>query len=94
MLLQIHFSFDQHINSRLQAGSGFALGSPHESELPAIIDIMARQRGIKLTEKKQEFLERRLGRDLPAIEEYLERLVHLTNVLGKRVGFEALGDAL
>ena len=88
------FSFDEHIRSRLVPGAGFELTPPAESDMPALIDTMALQRGIKLKERKIGFIVRRLGRDIGALERYFDRVQHLADVLGQSVRFPVLGDAL
>jgi len=88
------FSFDEHVRSRLVPGSGLIVEAPAESDMPALIDMMARQRGIKLKERKIGFIVRRLGRDIGALERYFDRVQHLADVLGQSVRFPVLGDAL
>lgn len=85
---------DDHIMSRLKPGLGFELKHPAEQEMSELITRMAHQRGIHLGERKLQFLLKRVRRDIPSIEEYLEKLSYLSDVLGKPVRFPLLGDAL
>ncbi len=85
---------DDHIKSRLRAASGLIIGAPGESELPSVLVEIARQRGIKLPERIISFLVRRLRRDIPALERYLERLLHLSSVLGAPIKGPIVQDAL
>jgi len=88
------FGCDEHVRSRLIPGNGFELRPPEESDMPALINTMAKQRGILLKERKIGFVVRRLGRDIGAIERYFDRVQHLADVLGQSVKFPVLGDAL
>ena len=85
---------DEHVMSRLLPGDGFALHRPDEGDMSRLISLMARQRGIHLTELKIEYLVRRLRRDVASIEEYLGKVSHLSQVLGKSVKFPLLSDAI
>lgn len=89
-----HFSFDDHVRSRLSPGAGLDISPPAESDMPSLIDTMARQRGIRLKERTIGFVVRRLGRDIGALERYFDRVQHLADVLGQSVRFPVLGDAL
>lgn len=88
------FNCDEHVLSRIRSALQPEMGKPYEEELGELILIMARQRGIHLSARKVEFLKRRVARDIPAIEDYLDRICHLSNVLGKPVRFPLLNDAL
>lgn len=85
---------DDHVKSRLRAGSGLHIGVPEDIELPEILREIARQRGVKLPERSVLFLVRRLGREVGALERYLERLLHLSQVLGRSIKFPLVHDAL
>ena len=78
---------DEHIVSRLNPGAGFLIKEPSDNELPQLLRTMAAQRGIRLSERNVNFLMKKLERDLPALERYLERLAHLSQVLGKSIKF-------
>ncbi len=88
------FSFDDHIRSRLLPGEGFSIGAPSADDMFELVELMARQRGLAFSERKVDYLEKRIGRDIPAIEEYLDRLEGLAKVLGKPIKFSMLGDAV
>lgn len=88
------FSFDEHIRSRLLPGGGLSIKTPAAEYLPELIDRMAKQRGIKLTEKKIAYLLKRLSRNIQEIEEYIERVNYLSSVFGRSIKFPLLSDAL
>lgn len=84
---------DAHVLSRLRAGAGMAMQDPELGDMSALIAALARQRGLELREAHVEFLEKRLIRTIPAIERYMDRLVHLSRVLNRPLNFAVLGDA-
>lgn len=86
------FSFDEHVRSRLIPGVGLVIEPPAESDMPVMVDRLARQRGIRLKERKIDFVVRRVGRDIGAVERYFDRVRHLADVLGQAVQFPLLGD--
>lgn len=88
------FPCDDHAKSRLAAGKGPVLGAPSEGEMRTLVGVMARQRGIALTDRKLQYLERRLPRDIRQLEEYLDRVQYISHITGKPVRFPVLGDAL
>ena len=88
------FPCDAHVQSRLGEASKLRLEDPDEESVPELLSRMARQHGIQLTDRKVEFLERRMRRSVASIEEYMEKVVHLSSVLGKKVSLSLLGDAL
>ena len=85
---------DDHVMSRLRAGTVEIIQAPLESSLPELIELMAKQRGIRLSDRKVDFLIKRLNRSIPEIESYLERLNYLSGVFGKAIKFPLLSDAL
>ena len=85
---------DEHIRSRLLAGRSPALRAPAPEYLPQLVDLMARQRGLKLSPRKIEYLIRRLDRSIREIDEYLERVSYLASLFGKAVKLPLLSDAL
>ncbi|NDC37903.1 MAG: hypothetical protein EBZ48_07595, partial [Proteobacteria bacterium] len=93
-VLPREFNCDGHVMSRLSEAAHLQIMEPDEATMPMVLTRMAQQRGIKLTSKKVEFLQRRMRRSIPSIEEYLEKVVHLSAVLGGRVSLSLLGDAL
>ena len=82
------------MRSRLLPGIGFELGAPHPDDMPELLKLMARQRGLSLRERSVDFLEKRIPRGIAEIEAYLERLDQLSRVTGKRIGHQILGDAV
>jgi chromosomal replication initiation ATPase DnaA len=88
------FSVDNHILSRLNASVAPEITAPEEDEIPAIINAMAKQRGIQLKEKKIDFVSRRVPRDIIGIENYLSRVLHLSKLFGAKIEYPILGDAV
>jgi len=62
--------------------------------MPRLVEMLATQRGIRLKERKIDFVVRRLGRDIGAVERYFDRVRHLADVLGQSVKFPVLSDAI
>lgn len=89
-----NFVFDGHVRSRIAAGWRGEISPPADHEVSAIVDLMARQRGLKLGEKRVAFLAKRIGRDFSAVESYFERLMQLAKIRDERFRFRLLGDAL
>ncbi len=85
---------DDHIMSRLRSMSGATISSPSQDDMPALIRAMCRQRGVNLTGTKISFLAKRLGRRISALEDYLDRLVYLSSVLGKKIDYTLLEEAI
>lgn len=85
---------DDHVKSRLRAAIQLQIDEPEDNEVTLIIDALARQRGVRLTQRRINFLTRRLARDIPSLERYVERLIHLSQVLGKSIKFNLIADAL
>ncbi|MCB9030214.1 MAG: hypothetical protein H6619_04120 [Deltaproteobacteria bacterium] len=85
---------DNHVISRLKAGAGLSILAPSPEELPKILSALAKQRGVKLTERNILFLEKRLARDITSLEHYLDRLLHLSQALGKSIKFRLIADAV
>lgn len=85
---------DEHVKSRLLPGEGYQLTSPSEEDTETLVRLMAEQRGIKLKERKVGFLVRRLRKDIPSIEDYFERVMHLSRVFGQRIQYPLLNDAI
>jgi chromosomal replication initiation ATPase DnaA len=88
------FQLDGHATSRLSAGAGLKLAPPTEQDIPQLINLMARQRGIALSEKKLGYIARRVGREVATIELYLNKLEQLSRILGSSVDLELLKDAI
>jgi len=85
---------DDHVKSRLRPGQGLSIESPTDFSLSPLIQLMAKQRGLKLTDRKVNFLLRRLGQDIRSIEDYLDRVNYLSTLFGREVKFPLLSDAL
>ena len=85
---------DGHVKSRLIPGASPIFGSPSETEMITILRALAKQRGIVLRERKLEFLARRLPRDIPSLEKYLDRIILMSDGRGKALRYSLLGDAL
>lgn len=85
---------DDHVLSRLRSAAHLELGAPGEDELPAIIRMLAEQRGVSLTGRKTSYLSRRIGRSIAEIERYFERAITLAEASGKRFDLPVLADAV
>lgn len=85
---------EPHTGSRIKSAQYFSLKNPEEDDLSSLCAAMAAQRGIHLRGRKLSFTSRRIRRDIPSIEKYLERLVHISHRLGKSVEFSRLKGAL
>ncbi len=88
------FAVDDHVRSRLVSSVGLEIEAPQEDELPLLIERMGEQRGLRLSAQKIQFLAPRLPRRVSAIEEYIDRLMYLCRVVGKRPDFQMLSGAL
>ena len=84
---------DEHITSRLLAGAGLSIHDPEPVDMAPLIAALSRQRGLELRAAHIEFLEKRLARSIPALEHYIDRVVHLSRVLNRPLNFAVLGDA-
>jgi|GEM_PF-1503432 len=91
-----HHSFpcDNHIMSRIKSCAQLEILPPCESDIPMVISSLAKQRGFKLQTRSIEFIRRRLGRDVSSLEKYLDRLMHLAQVLGRSIKSGLINDAL
>lgn len=88
------FQYDEHVASRMLSGIEFEIHPPEEHEMATLISRIAKQRGFYLSPKKIQFLSRRVGRDILSIVRYLDRVQHLSRVLGASAKFPLLSDAL
>jgi chromosomal replication initiation ATPase DnaA len=90
------FPCDAHIMSRVKSMAQLEIAPPGEDDVPGIIEVLAKQRGFKLQPRSVEFIRRRLGRDLGSLERYIDRLIHLAQVLGRSITLRSglIGDAL
>lgn len=88
------FDFDEHVRSRLIPGLGLVFGAPAEIDMPEIIRAVAKQHGMKLSDKKLSFIVRRVGKNLGAVEDYFQRLEHLSQVLGRPIKFPLMSGVI
>lgn len=88
------FPCDQHVMSRLKAAVLFKIGHPDSEDVAKVIKACAGQRGLKLSERKVQFLVPRLKPTLDAIEAYMDRVLLIAETLSRPLGFPALEDAL
>lgn len=87
------FAFDEHVRSRLVPGQGLSIGNPDEADMPALIEAIGKQFGLKLSGRKITFVMKRVGRTVPSVEEYFQRLAHLAHVLGRPIKFPLMSGA-
>ena len=88
------YQFDEHVLSRLNAGAGFSIKAPAASDLADVLLVLARQRGIELDQRKLKFLGRRLRHDIAALEGYLDRLSHLSSIIGGPIKLSLMNTAV
>ena len=84
------FPIDAHVRSRLRPGEGFFISNPNEQEMYCLIDTISKQRGIKLTPKKINFIIKRIGRSIPSIVSALNTLLQKSKAGEDIDSFEAL----
>ena len=65
---------DEHVQSRLAAAQQYQLGRPAEDDIEGLLALLARQRGLQLNGRKLAYLKKHLGSDVPAFEDYLDKL--------------------
>lgn len=85
---------DDHVMSRVRAAQHLFIGPPGEEDLESLIAAMATQRGILLSDMKRLYLSRRIGRDVPSIEGFLERYTIIAQRLGKASSLKHLAEAI
>lgn len=90
----IEFEFDEHIASRLRAGLHVQISNPAANEMGEIVKAMARQRGFALDGRKLQYIERRMGPSVAAVDRYLERLIELSRTHSYALEFPLLSEAL
>ena len=93
-LLSDFSDLDPHLRSRISAATWLELGKPAESDIPAMLDLLARQRGLKLSQRQISFLCRRLRQDLGSIEKYLTRLISWSEVAGEPIKLSNISEVL
>lgn len=89
-----NYSLEPHVGSRLASAITVAIDNPEESEISELFSYMAKQRGIKLGNQKKKFAERRLRRDIPSIERYLDRVMLLSHRMGRKLELGMLKSAI
>jgi len=85
---------DQHIVSRLREGNVEFLSAPAEEDLWPILQAIAKQRGLKLNDRKASFLQKRLPRNLADLETYFDKLCRLLLSSTGSIKIKTLQDAL
>ena len=85
---------DNHIASRLQSGGALEIFKPEDHDLKGLLRLMARQRGIELSQRSIEYLEKRIGRTIQDIEAHLNRLLAHSQHLSQPIKFAMLSDIL
>ena len=88
------FKCDAHVMSRLRASGLIELISPEEQDVPNLVARLGKQRGFKLKDRQIEFISKRVRREIPALERYFDRVHHLSGLLGAKVKFPLLNDAV
>ncbi|MBN8550086.1 MAG: hypothetical protein J0M12_12280 [Deltaproteobacteria bacterium] len=88
------FEFDEHVRSRVIPGLGLAIGAPSEGDMTEIIRAVAKQHGMRLSEKKLGFILKRVGRNIGSVEDYFQRLIHLSQVLGRPIKFPLMSGVV
>jgi chromosomal replication initiation ATPase DnaA len=85
---------DAHVRSRLLPGGGHSLGPPAPEDMGVLVRLLAKQRGLLLSDRQVGYLSSRLRRDCGFVEEYLERVAHLQRVLNSPIKLPLLSDAI
>ncbi|RMD84867.1 MAG: hypothetical protein D6808_06260 [Candidatus Dadabacteria bacterium] len=89
-----YFPCDDHIMSRLKEAHIVSIAPPDDESIPEILYQIGRQWGVNLSKRNISFLQKRLRRDIPALEQYLFRLLHLSKVMGVKIGHNVISEAL
>jgi chromosomal replication initiation ATPase DnaA len=84
----------KQIQSRLNSGLFFGIDAPVDSELAPLLDLIAKQRGIQLSEAKKGFILRRVSRTLPALVECIEKVEEPRELSAPITSFNALSEAV
>lgn len=88
------FQMDDHILSRLKTCQHFNLEAPQSSEFSEVLDILARQRGLSLSQRHSEYLFKRIGHSIQAMEDFLEKLAYLKSNSGEKISLELISRVL
>lgn len=97
MLMHVPYSecgCDDHVLSRLRAGELIRIAGPADDDMVELIGQMANQRGINLSRRNQQYLAKRLPRDVSSIDDYLERAQQLAQLSGQGFKLPVLSDAI
>jgi DnaA family protein len=85
----------QQARSRLAAGMVLSLGDPAEESLDTILDSVAKQRGLALSEAKRGYLLRRVGRTVSGLVECVARVEEgALDSVSTSTSFEVLSEAV
>lgn len=85
---------DEHVMSRIRSGIPLNIGTPADSDLVELLKTMSRQRGFSLSDSRIAFISKRVRRDIASIEEYFDRVHHLSSVLSRSLSRPLLSEAL
>lgn len=85
---------DGHVLSRLREAAGSLIGPPSEADLPELLSRIAEQRGVRLRARSMQLIVKRVGRDIAALESNIERLLHLSQLLGRSIKMPLIADAV
>lgn len=84
----------KQIKSRLDSGLHLVLEGPAEEDLDALLNHIAKQRGLQLSESKRSYLLRRVVRTIPALVECVDKVEDTGDVSAPRTSFNVLADAV
>lgn len=84
----------RQIQSRLNSGLFFGIDAPADSELAPLLDLIAKQRGLQLSEAKKGFILRRVSRTLPALVECIEKVEEPRDLSAPCTSFNVLSEAV
>jgi DnaA family protein len=82
------------LRSRLNAGLYLAIEGPKEKELDPLLDVIAKQRGLQLSESKRAYLLKRVERTIPALVTCVERVEDGASLGDASTSFHKLSEAL
>ena len=85
---------DPHARSRISAATWLELGKPAEEDCRVILELLAKQRGLKFSERQVNFLCRRLRQDIASVERYLTRLISWSEVAGEPIKLSNIAEIL
>jgi chromosomal replication initiation ATPase DnaA len=88
------FNVDDHILSRLKTSQHFNIENPNDSEFSDVLSVLARQRGLSLSTRHVEFLHKRIGHSLSAMEDFLEKLAYLKSNSSEKISLEMISKLI